>query len=135
MNDNASEKWPSVHVPGPGSSSYWEQFGTKDSLPYGQPYVQPAVSAIKNEPMAIVSLVLGLIGFASWGWCAAFPPLLGASAIVTGIVAHRRIRRAPDAFKGHGLAMGGIITGGLGLALVLAVFGLVGAAFFMETRY
>jgi hypothetical protein len=62
--------------------------------------------------MAVASLVLGLLSF-----CLTF--LTGIPAIVLGVTALVGINRSRGALTGKGMAIGGIVTGGLGCALVL----------------
>lgn len=70
-------------------------------------YVVPAYRAV--SPMAVVSLILGLsaiLCFASLNFLA-----VSAAAIVTGLLAVRKIRRFPDMLTGIGLARSGVALG------------------------
>ena len=59
----------------------------------------------RTSPMAIVSLVAGLLG-----WTLA--PWLGSIiAIITGHLARAEIRREPSALDGDGLAIAGLVLG------------------------
>jgi len=71
-----------------------------------------------SQGMAIAALATGIVGFGC--------PLIGAVGLVLGIVAVRRIDRAPRQYGGRGLAIAGICTGGVSI-LMLACF----AAFFV----
>lgn len=85
--------------------------------PYGQaPYGQPAYGYPYGRPtnsLAILSLVLAFV----------FPP----AALVTGIIARRQIKRTHE--DGDGLALAGVIIGGIATALfvMLIVLWLVAA--------
>jgi Domain of unknown function (DUF4190) len=73
----------------------------------------PAYRAI--SPMAVISLILGLVSILSF---ADFSFLLAAlAAIVTGALAARKIHRMPEVLTGRGFAHAGIA---LGLAFSLA---------------
>ena len=81
-----------------------------------------------SQNLAIISLVLGGLALLSVVptaiiiFCGVVPFLLGIGAIVTGFLARSRASSNPAQYSGGGLALGGIITGGLAL---LATFGLV----------
>jgi hypothetical protein len=66
--------------------------------------------------MAIVSLVLGLLGWT-------LLPLLGSlGAIICGHMARAEIRRNPDTMEGDGLAIAGLVLGwGLVIVTVLTI--------------
>lgn len=74
------------------------------------------IPARPTSPLAIVSLVAGILGWT-------LLPVLGALvAIVTGHMARAEIRRANGAIVGDGLAIGGLLLGYVSIALaVLAV--------------
>ena len=77
----------------------------------------PASTAIENEiptyrairPMAVVSLVLGLLALL----CFVDPGFLvvAAAAVVAGVLADRKIRRMPEALTGRRLAQAGVALG------------------------
>jgi len=72
-----------------------------------------------SKTMSITSLVLGI---SSIVFCLGF--LLGIPAIITGVVARKRIRQGTA--SGSGLALAGIITGSVGAILMAAVHLLIG---------
>ena len=89
------------YPPGPG---YGQQ-------PYGAP---PS----KNNGLAITALVLGIVALLSvW-----VPPLAIVLALVAVVLGFLAMRKVPEA-GGRGLALGGLITGGLALltSIVLLV--------------
>lgn len=85
--------------------------------PYGYAAVRvPLVP--RREPLAIASLVLGILSF---GFCC----FLGIPAIALGVAALLKISRARDNVTGSGLAMAGIATGALStlaMATLVALF-------------
>ena len=107
--------------PGPGPSGY----GPSGYGPggYGYPpgaYGAPAYGgygypvAPKTNNLAVVALVCGLASFVV---C----PLIGIAGIVTGVQARRQIAQSAGAEKGDGMALAGIITGAIGLGLIVLV--------------
>ena len=75
--------------------------------------------AKENNPLAIVSLVLGLL---SWF----FLPLLGAiGAIICGHIAKSQIKREHQRYTGGSMATAGLITGYLNVLLFVGVLGFI----------
>jgi len=79
--------------------------------PPPQPAYRPA-----PPPVAIVSLVFGLIGVMFGLVCAI--PIPGILAVILGIIALTQIRQAPNP-TGRALAIAGIIMGGINLAFFI----------------
>jgi competence protein ComGC len=77
----------------------------------------PTVPTTKTSPMAICSLVLGIFGMVLLVVC--IGPLFAIPAIICGHVAYSRVKRSGGALKGEGIALGGLITGYVCLALAL----------------
>ena len=76
---------------------------------------------VKNCGLAIWSLVLGILSLTCFWLLAAIP------AVICGHVAYSRIRRSAGALSGEGLALGGLITGYMGIALSIFVIPLLAA--------
>ena len=64
----------------------------------------------KVEPMAILSLIFGILGLAGIGWIA---------AVVLAKQSLKKIDKNPEKFKGRGLAIAGRVLGIIGISLVL----------------
>lgn len=73
---------------------------------------QPTYTAPPTAPLAVVSLVLGIL---SW---VALPVVGAIGAVICGHLARGAIRRAQGALGGDGLALGGLVLGYLHLALI-----------------
>ncbi len=73
--------------------------------------------------LAIVSLVLGVIGFFA---CMIFA--FGIAAIVTGVIARKQISESQGQQSGAGMALGGIIVGAVGLVVGLGYWLLIALA-------
>lgn len=85
------------------------------------PHLPVHVTQPQTSPLAIVSLVFGLLGWT-------LLPFLGCIvAIICGHLARSEIRRDPLRLGGDGLAIAGLILGWLGVVLGI----LVVAAFLM----
>lgn len=83
--------------------------------PYG-PYAYGAWAPPKNNGLAIAALVFGICGFVL---CQIF----AIPALILGLRARRQIRESQGAEQGDGLALAGVILGGAGIALLVAIIG------------
>jgi hypothetical protein len=79
------------------------------------PPVYPASpsSGQQTQPMAIVSLIFGILGLV--GVCPGLGSIIG---LITGYMARSTIRQDPARYSGDGLATGGIVLGWIGVALM-----------------
>jgi competence protein ComGC len=88
----------------------------------------PPVPTIPAEPqncgLAVWSLVLGILAIVLSVVCIGL--LLGIPAVICGHMAYSRVKRSSGALTGEGLALGGLITGYLSLALI-PIIGLMAA--------
>ena len=67
--------------------------------------------SLPNSSLAVASLVAGILGIT-------FIPILGSLvALITGFMARKEIASNPDTLGGDGLALAGVILGGLGILL------------------
>ncbi|MGR4010654.1 DUF4190 domain-containing protein [Leucobacter sp. 1207-22] len=82
----------------------------------GMPLPQPQQAPV--NVLAIVSLVLGIVGLFTFG-------ILSVVAVVLGHIALNQIKKRFD--RGRGLAIGGLVTGYIGVALwaVLVFLGII----------
>lgn len=69
----------------------------------------------KNSGLAVSSLILGIIGLLFLLAC--IGPLFAIPAVICGHMAYARINRSGGALAGQGLALAGLITGYLNIAL------------------
>ena len=78
---------------------------------FGQQPVNAPPAAGQNKTLAIVSLISGIAGLTiCCGWF--LPSLLG---VVLGFMAKGKASQNPSEYGGAGLALGGIITGAIGI--------------------
>ena len=113
---------------------YGQQGGYGQPDPYGQPgqYGAPPPYAgggygggfaePKVSPLAIVSLVTGILGICG---CGVF--LFGIAGVVTGVIARKQINESQGQLKGSGLALAGLIVGAVGIVLGLVYWILIAA--------
>jgi hypothetical protein len=78
----------------------------------------------KNCPLAVWSLVLGILAVVLSVVC--IGPLFAIPAVICGHMAYSRVKRSAGALSGEGLALGGLITGYLSIALI-PIIGLMAA--------
>ena len=100
----------------------------RDLQPSWQPPPPPAYIAkpALQQGMAVASLVLGLVSI-TLGWCCSFGLLTAPVALALGIVSLVQIKNNPTRYAGKGMAIGGIVTGGLyflGILLFVLFYGL-----------
>jgi hypothetical protein len=114
--------------PGYGHGGYGQ-------APYGQPgYGQPGYGQPRQtSPLAIVSLVLGILGLPC---CMFF--VLGIAAVVTGLIGRKQIRESQGRLKGDGMALAGIVLGVVAVMFALVYYiliatGVVESSFDLET--
>ena len=67
-----------------------------------------------NQTLPIVSLVFGVVSL-----CCYISPLTGLVALITGYMGMKNANNDPQHFGGKGLAIAGMITGGVFLLLGL----------------
>jgi hypothetical protein len=79
--------------------------------------VRPPVPSVRTSSLAIWSLVLGILGVVLLVIC--IGPLFAIPAVICGHMAYSRIKRSAGTLKGDGLALGGMVTGYVCLALAL----------------
>jgi hypothetical protein len=108
--------------PAPAPPAGYQQAPGQYPMPttYQQAPVGYAPQAIPNSPLAIASLVSGILAWV-------FLPFIAAViAIVTGHMARGEIRRSGGRFSGEGMAIIGMILGYVQLAMIA-----LGACFFL----
>ena len=87
----------------------------------------------QTSPLAIVSLVLGIVGFLC---CTFF--VLSIGAVVTGFMARKQIEESQGRLKGSGMATAGLILGAVGVVVgvvywILILAGALSSDFTFDT--
>lgn len=111
-------------TPPPAPEAQWQNQQIGSNTPF-QPPMVGADGA--NKTLPIVSLVLGILSI-----CCYVAPITGAAALVTGWLGMKNIKNDPNTYGGRGLAMAGMITGGvffvLGIVYYIYIIVVVGFA-------
>jgi hypothetical protein len=81
----------------------------QQNIPQNMPY-----TVLPTSPLAIVSLIAGILGFMG------FPVIASIVAILTGYAARKETRSSPPKATGDGMATAGIIMGWIQIALAVA---------------
>ncbi len=98
-------------TPPPAPDAGWQNQQIGQDTPFQPP---PSGTGSVNQTLPIVSLVFGIVSL-----CCYISPVTGIVALVTGYMGMKNVNRDPANFGGKGLAMAGMITGGIFLALGL----------------
>jgi Domain of unknown function (DUF4190) len=104
-NQQIEQAW----TPPPAPDQNWANQGVGQNTPFQTP---PIGMQGQNQTLAIVSLVCGVLGiFLSFCCYGGFP--LGIAALITGFLGMKNANSDPANYGGKGLAIGGMITGGI----------------------
>ncbi|WP_027342543.1 DUF4190 domain-containing protein [Hamadaea tsunoensis] len=100
------------------------QYGQQPVSPYGATPQYPAYGAPmadpnKNNGLAIGSMATGIGSILLACCCGVLGLLAGVVAVVLGIIANKQISERGG--QGKGMALAGIITGGVGILIALAL--------------
>lgn len=101
--------------PPPAPESAWQNQQIGSNTPF-QPTPAGAGVGGENKTLAIISLVCGILSLICCSW---FVPAI--AAIVMGFIARGKANSDPANYGGAGLAMGGIITGGISILVGIVV--------------
>jgi hypothetical protein len=113
-------------TPPPVPDSDWQNQQIGQNTPFQPP---PAGTGSINQTLPIVSLVFGIVSL-----CCYISPLTGIVAVVTGYMGMKNANNDPANYGGKGLAIAGMITGGvfflIGLLYWLYIIFIIGFAAF-----
>ncbi len=106
-------------APPPAPVSNWQDQGLGANTPF-----QPPLVGAENKTLAIISLVCGILSMLCCMW---FLP--GIIAVVLGIIAKNKADQNPAEYGGRGMALAGIITGGISIAfgIIVSILWFLGA--------
>ena len=88
--------------------------------PQGQIFSPYAMPTSPDQTLAIVSLAAGAASL-TIGWCCSSGLLLGPAAMIVGFIALSQNKKDPQSYGGRGLAIGGIVAGGLFLLIYVGI--------------
>lgn len=100
---------PSDWTPPPAPAANWSNQGLGQDTPFSPPPTGGAGG--QNQTLAIVSLVCGILGL-----CCG---VLGPVGFIVGYIAFNNANKNPAQYGGRGLALGGMITGGIATLLMI----------------
>ena len=86
-----------------------------------QMWQQPMYAASPNQTLGVVSMCLGR-GSLTIGWCCFLGLILGPAAIITGGIGLSQAGKDPERYGGRGLAIAGLITGGVSVVGYIIYF-------------
>ena len=90
--------------------------------PGGPPGMMMMGGQPKFSPLAIIAMITGILSIPTC-FCSCFAPGLNSplaiAGLVCGILAMNKIKAEPNMWRGTGMAITGIVTGALGILLVL----------------
>jgi hypothetical protein len=125
---------PGYGQPGYGDQSYGQQpppYGQPPGYPPGPPGAPGGYGAPQQtSPLAIVSLVLGILGVPCCGFF-----VLGIGAAVTGFLARKQIAESQGRLKGNGMALAGLILGIVMIVIAVVYWILILAGVFDDNVY
>lgn len=126
--DNAQNQFgqplqPSAWTPPPAPEASWQSQNIGANTPF-----QPPVAAGfgQDKTLAIVSLVCGILSLTCCG------PVTGIAALITGYMAKNNVDANPQQYDGRGMAIAGMIMGGISLILTVLYFIFVGLFGFLR---
>ncbi len=99
------EQSPAAWTPPPPPDASWQNQEIGSNTPFQPP---PAGVGGQNKTLPIVSLILGILSV-----CCYISPITGLIALITGYLGMKNVKDDPDNYGGRGLAMAGMITGGI----------------------
>jgi hypothetical protein len=100
-------------TPPPAPDAAWQNQQVGSNTPF-----QPPATGSVNQTIPIISLILGIVSI-----CCYISPLTGLIAVILGFMGMKNANNDPQHYGGKGLAIAGMITGGL--------FFLIGTAYYV----
>lgn len=104
---NQQNEWSAPPAP-----QGWGNQGLGQNTPFNAP---PIKAQGANQTLPLISLITGIVSIP----CCYIGFIVGAVALVTGFLGMGNIKKNPNMYGGKGLAMAGMITGGIGVAIWL----------------
>lgn len=113
-------------TPPPAPDAGWQSQNIGANTPFQPPI---AGSQGQNQTLPIISLICGILSVA----CCWIGFLVGPAALVTGYLGRKNADTNPSEYGGSGMALAGMITGGIGALisfgyLLLMILGVIGSS-------
>jgi hypothetical protein len=116
------QNWNNYQQPAPWQNQPLQPFQNQQPTPPNQSFF-PSHAQGQNQTLPTIALALGIFSML-FACCYGGIPV-GAAALIVGFLGLRNINENPMEFAGRGLAIGGIVTGLIGLLISLGLFLLV----------
>lgn len=97
-------------------------YGTPPPPPppqYGASFPGASPGGTGQSIPALLSLILGVLGIVN-AFCCSFLPLFQIAAIVLGLIGMNDVKGSGGGKTGHGMALSGLILGGVGILIAIA---------------
>jgi hypothetical protein len=94
-----------------------------------KPPPPPAYPGATDKNLALVSMILGIVSIMFT--CCYLGVITGPVAVGLGLYALTQIKKNPNKYGGKGMAIAGIVTGGLSFVFVALIFLIYGLSLFM----
>jgi Domain of unknown function (DUF4190) len=104
----------SAWTPPPAPDQNWANQGVGQNTPFQAP---PISGQGQNQTLPIISLVCGIVSI-----CCYVSPLTGLAALITGYLGMKNANNDPSQYGGKGLAIAGMIVGGIFFLLGLLYY-------------
>ncbi len=108
-------------APPPAPDAGWQNQQIGQNTPFQPP--APGTGSV-NQTLPIISLVLGIVSL-----CCYISPLTGLGALITGYLGMKNANNDPRAYGGKGLAIAGMILGGVMFLVGVAYYVLIFLAY------
>ncbi len=108
-------------TPPPAPISEWQN----QNIGANTPFQSPVSGQGEDKTLAIVSLVCGILSLTCCG------AVTGIAALITGYMAKNNVEGNPEQYGGRGMALAGMIMGGISIVLTVLwlVFVVIGGVF------
>ena len=100
-------------APPPVTDASWQNQEISSNTPF-QP---PGGTGSVNQTLPIISLVLGIVSI-----CCYISPITGIAALITGFLGMKNANNNPANYGGKGLAIAGMVIGGIMLLVGLVYY-------------
>lgn len=122
---------PTLDLPGGYKPAPVQVSAQQPLQPSWQPPPPPSYGSQPQKSLAVLSMVLGIVSI-TIGWCCYFGVLTSPVAIGLGIFSLFQIKNDPNKYGGKGMAIAGIVAGGLYFVFVALIILIYGLSFLMS---
>jgi hypothetical protein len=135
MEQQTQDAPPTIMMDAPRQTNEnWGEYNQAYSQPsnqqnqmYQPPFASPQnfpSTAGKDQTLAIVAIISGALSVIL-SWCCYMGIFIGPIALITGFLAMNNVNKNPDQYDGKGLAIAGMVAGGVGMAVSIIMLVIV----------